>query len=632
MRYLLTAVTLAFVNFCYASETPYAASAIPAALLKDANVVKRLEEVRFEIISTGETILHRKYALTVLNENGNDNASFSEYYDKLKQIKSIDGALYDGNGKLIKRLKSKEIQDRSGVDNNDLMDDHRVKMHNFYYKEYPYTVEYEVEIQYNNSLFFPHWLPQEDENFSVEKSSFTLVAPANYVVRNKVFNYNGQPLVSTEKNKTVTTWQVSNLTAIKSTYAAPAWQELTTVIFFGPTEFEIQGYKGNMSNWQEFSKFVYSLKKDRDALPEAVKQKVQELTAGLTTDQEKIKVLYQYLQQHTRYVGVQLGIGGWQPFDANYVAQNGYGDCKALTNYMYSLLKAAGIQSYYTLVNAGSRNRIIDDFPSQQFNHVILSVPLQKDTMWLECTNQTLPAGYVSDFTANRKALVICEQGGTLVQTPRYGVKENLQLRSVKGTVDEQGNLTAVVDTRYTAIRQDYLHDLISSLSKDKVKEKLQEELELATYNVNNFTYNEKKDVKPEIKEDLNIAVNNYASITGKRLFITPNLLNRSSSKLNDEERLYDFEFDYGYTDRDSVEIEIPAGYEPEALPQDVVVSSEFGAYRCATHLSGNKVVYYREREQYEGKFPAKDYAQLVSFYAAIYKADRNRVVLVKKG
>src|SRR6478672_3907196 len=90
------------MGFClsHASDIKYPASAIPEKLRKDAHVVKRMEENEFRIISTGETVLHHHYALTILDENGDDNALMVEYYDQLSQIKSIEGALYDASGSL----------------------------------------------------------------------------------------------------------------------------------------------------------------------------------------------------------------------------------------------------------------------------------------------------------------------------------------------------------------------------------------------------------------------------------------------------------------------------------------------------------------------------------------------------
>jgi hypothetical protein len=486
-RFFLLTLILSSFLLANASDIKYPASAIPENLKKNANVVKRMEQFEFRIISTGEAVLVHKYALTVLNENGDDNAALVEYYDKLQKINSIEGSLYDASGKEVKKLKSKDIMDLSAVDDINLMDDNRRKVHQFYYKVYPYTVEYEVETKFNNTFFFPTWLPMESDHFAVEQSAYAIVCPASYNVRYRAFNYKGDPVVTTEKDKKIMRWEVKNLPGIVRPYASPPLYELTTMIYFAPSDFEIEGYKGNMSSWQEFGKFQYSLVKDRDKLPDDVIQKVQQLTNGITNDREKIRVLYNYLQHQTRYIGIQLGLGGWQPFEASFVAKKGYGDCKALTNYMYSLLKAVNIKSYYTLVKAEGGQNIIEDFPSQQFNHVILCVPLQKDTMWLECTSQILPAGYMSDFTANRKALLIDEQGGTLVSTPRYTIKENTQVRNIAGKIDAEGTLSMKVNTVYGGIQQDDLSGMINVLSKDKVQKILQEELELSTYNVNDF-------------------------------------------------------------------------------------------------------------------------------------------------
>jgi len=339
------------------------------------------------------------------------------------------------------------------------------------------------------------------------------------------------------------------------------------------------------------------------------------------------------MQKNTRYISIQLGIGGWQPFDAAYVATKGYGDCKALSNYMYSILKEVGITSYYTIIRAGKNaGYITDDFPSQQFNHVILCVPVQKDTMWLECTSQTLPAGYLGDFTCNRYGLLINKTGGDLVHTPKYTLADNLEIRKIKSVLDENASLTIKANTTYKGLEQDDVQDMINYLSRDKVKEYLQKQLDFPTYDVEQFEYKENKSMIPEVKEKLDLHVSNYASITGKRLFILPNVMSRSNTKLKaDEERKYDIVLQHEHRLIDSVEIEIPKGYEPESFPQPVSIENKFGKYYCITKLSNNKIEYYRIMEQYSGRFPAKDYEELVKFYDDIYKADRNKVVLVKK-
>ena len=616
-----------------AGDGDYAVSKIPAALLKNANAILRHENITFEVLNTKEAVETNHYVITILNENADTWTEFEEYYDKLREISSVEGFLYDANGKQLKKIKTKDLQDISGVSDNSLMDDKRIKRHNFYYKVYPYTIEYEVVIHYKNTLFFPMWVPQEDEKLSVERSEMNIICPKDYVFRYKAFKYSGEPVSRTDKNKNISSWIAKDMPAIEREPFGPLWHDLTTVVIFGPTEFQVGDYKGNMASWQDFGKFVYSLKNGRDVLPINVKLTVQQLTAGITNDKRKIQLLYEYMQKNTRYISVQLGIGGWQPFDASYVASKGYGDCKALVNYMYSLLKEAGIVSYYTLVRAGNNAAYLtSDFPSQQFNHVILCVPVETDTMWLECTSQTLPAGYLSAFTSNRYALLINEHGGALVRTPKYGLDENVEVRKIKALLSEDGSLQLQASTRYQGLRQDEVHDLINYLSKDKVKEYLQKQLDFPTYELDKFDYAENKSLPPQIEEKLDLYVSNYATITGKRLFITPNVMTRSYTKLRgDTDRKYDIVLSKEYRDIDTVEIEIPKGYEPESLPQPVTIQTKFGKYFSTVRLLDNKVLYNRIREQYSGTFPPSDYAALVAYYDTIYKADRNRIVLVKK-
>lgn len=632
---VLLPTLLLFFSFDTSAQTKYPVSAIAPALLKGAHVVKRLEETTFEVVSLDKTILKRKTVLTILDEAGQEHADFVVGYDRLHKVENIEGALYDAAGVQLKKVKGKDIGDYSATSGINLYDDNRVKVHNFQYKGFPYTVEYEVEVAYNHTFYFPDWEPQSYEDLSVERSSYTFVSPASYVLRYKAFNYTNEPVAKTEGGKKIMTWEVNNLAAIIRPFASPAWHELTPTVLFAPTEFQMEGYKGNASSWEEFGKFFLSLNKDRDQLPPVVAQKVQSLTTGLTDPKEKINALYSFLQQNTRYISVQLGIGGFQPFDAAYVAQKGYGDCKALSNYMYSLLKAAGIKSYHALINGGrsfDAKSLVEDLPSTQFNHMVLFVPLAKDTVWLECTSQDESAGYSGSFTGNRKALAITEAGGKLVSTPRYTAATNTQLRFLKGSIDEEGNLTLNVATRYAAQQQDYYSGLINALSKEKVKKFLNERLDLSIYDVTDFAYREKKDRLPEIDEDLKINVVSYASVSGRRFFVVPNIMNRSGTRLTTSEtRTCDYVFDIPYTDIDSAEITIPSGYQIESVPAETNVKTKYGNYTSTLKLDGNKLLYYRKMERPSGRYAAKEGEEIAKFYDQVYKSDRARIVLVKK-
>jgi Transglutaminase-like superfamily len=400
-----------------------------------------------------------------------------------------------------------------------------------------------------------------------------------------------------------------------------------------PSDFEAQGYSGNMSTWENYGKFIYQLKKGRDALPDETKKQVHTLTDNLKDPKEKIKVLYDFLQKNTHYISIQLGLGGWQPFDASYVATKKYGDCKALSNYMVSLLKEAGIAGKYIEIRAENNAQpIVKDFSESQFNHVICCVPLQRDTVWLECTSENLPAGYLSGFTEDRWGLLVDENGGTLVHTPKYGYKENVEQRNIKGSINDEGNLKAGVETIYKAMQQDDLSSVLNSYSDDKAAEYLKKSIDLPTYDIKNLHFAQDKNLLPCISAKFDLAATNYAQVTGKRLFINPNILTKSNDRpTEDEERKYDVELHNEETDIDTVEIQIPPGYTVESPFHDINIESKFGKFNASAKVTPGKIIYYRRQEYYSGRFPPADYASLVNYYQQVYKADHSKIVLVKQ-
>ncbi len=634
MRILSIICLVFFTQSVVAADKKYGVQEIPQPLTTNANAVVRIynSKVIVKDLSTVTQQVH--FVVTILNKNGEQNGVLVCNYDKLTKISGIKGNLYNASGDLLKKLKSSDIKDLSAVDDNNLDDDNRMKVHQFYYNTYPYTVEYTYEINTNHTFLLPPFVPQSSDYLSVQNGEYQIEFPEELQLRFKSFNV-PEPESGEVKNRKSLRWELKNQTAF-SPRMFRNWRDFQPAVFLAAGNFEMNKQRGNMQSWKSFGAFNYSLIEGKDVLPESMKNKVHDIVSGITDDRKKIELLYDYLQKNTRYISIQLGVGGWIPFDAGYVAKNGFGDCKALVNYMKSLLKEAGINSFYTLVNAGnnnfSKNRVIEDFPSQQFNHVILSVPLQNDTMWLECTSQILPAGYLSGFTTNRKALIIKEDGGYLVSTPQLNIKDNRQNRTTKTIVDDDGSAKIRVETIFTGEKQDNLYGMIKTISPEKIKTFLSNSISLASYDIDNFNYETQVSAIPDIKETLEISATHFATITGKRLFVLPNIFSRTELKLTeDTARKYDFVFENAARDSDYTEIVLPAGYKLESSFAPVSLTTPFAMYESSCTLADGKIIYRRVFEQYPARIPASDQAAVIEFFQEVYKTDRARMVLVKE-
>lgn len=631
MRSLILITLLSFDSFLLVAQD-YAILRLNRDLVPGADAIVRNDFTHINLISPGEAVIKRSYAITILNDKADEYAGYYGYYDQFYSIEDIEGRLIDMAGKEIKKVKKKDITDLSSETGISISDT-RYKTHHFYHKEYPYTVEYTSEVRVKGLFYLPGWVPQLHYSLAVEKSRMLVTTPGRYKLRYKAYNFKGNEKITPHGAYTEYNWEVSNLKAMILEPLMPSWSRVRTYVAIAPSEFEIKGISANMDTWKNFGSFIYRLTEGRDALPADMAQKVKTLTAGLNNPKDKIKVLYEYLQKNTRYISIQLGIGGWQTIPAAEVARNGYGDCKALSNYMAAMLREVGIGSRYTIIKSGPAGLFTDvDFVYNQFDHVILCVPLAKDTVWLECTSGTLPAGYLGDFTGNRYALITDETGGTMVRTPTYKKEQNRQDRYIRATVNADGLTTIKATTKYTGLQQDDLQTLNATESKDKMQKMLRSRFELPTYEVNNFVYKAKPGNIPELEEELEINVEGYAQITGKRLFLVPNLLTQSGRKYNaDTARNFEVYLGYDYIDTDTVIIDLPAGYEPENLPKPVEIKSKFGDYSSKTTVEQQKLIYVRSVSQNSGFYPPAAFEELRQYYQAIQKADRAKVVLVKK-
>ena len=617
----------------FATDLKYPVSEIPVELKENVDVVIREDEIRFKILAKNKATHYVHYVVTIFNENGNNYASQVVSYNKLTKVIDFNGYVYDALGKQTKRLKNNEIYDQASFDGFSLYSDHRLKAANLSQATYPYTVEFEYELE----LKYLYSIPGSafgGEKKSTQHATYQLIYPTDLKPNYKLLNLSGTPRIEkTIDGYESVTWNFLNIMPMKFEAYGPDHEELIPQIIAAPSKFEYEGYEGDMTSWKTYGQWNALLNQQRDDLPEATKLKVKELTKGLTTNEQKAKAIYEYLQSKTRYVSIQLGIGGLQPFPASMVDQTGYGDCKALSNYAIAMLKEVGVKGYYSIIQAGrGEGHVRKEFPSHQFNHVLVSVPNGRDTLWLECTSQANPFGYQGSFTEDRYALLVTDQGGKLVKTINYSPEQNSQLRTAEVELDATGNAKAKIRTTNKGIQyeNDGLDNVMNNV--DDQKKWIQNNTEIPNFNINSFSMVEKKDKIPSAIVSLDLTLNRYATVSGKRIFVVPNLMNRLT-RIPEKmaERKTDVVRSTNYLDLDTIKFTIPDNLYPEFLPEPIKISSKFGEYEANFKFDAGKVIYTRRMKVWKGRFPKETYNELVDFYKNVNRADNTKLVFLNK-
>ncbi len=630
IKTIITIIFLLTVKFTFANLQDYNCKLIPDSLKKNADAVIRNNTITLTITDDNKYELKEKKVITILNNNGSKHAVFMEYYDKFSKISGIHYTVYDKNGKVFDNAKNSEIKDYSDFSSYTFFSDNRFKYISKPAIKPPYTIEYEYITRHEGYLSLPGWMPSNGYNVSVIKSSFKIVLN-NSEIKIKEINVNNNK-INYLGSQAGYYWEVKNLKAIKKEQYSSNIDNYFTIVKPAPKNFELAGYKGNTNSWKDFGLWLTKLNKKRDTLDAETIQKIIELTKHTQDPKEKAKIIYEYMQNKTRYLSIQLGIGGWQPFSAMEVDRDGYGDCKALSNYTMALLKAVGIKSKYTIVQAGNKfNPITTEFPSNQFNHAILCLPFENDTIWLECTSQTAPFGYLGNFTDNRNVLLIDENGGKLVKTKSYPDSVNFIKKESHFVIAENGGITGTSNTNYSGLKYDeisyYLHQ-----NETNQKKYLQKRINIPSIKIDSFSYVNKKGIIPIASEKISLNTPIYATISSSRLFVPVSFTNDISKtpEKNDSRKTTLF-FRNSYTTTNYVEYNIPKGYVPEYIPKNIERKTEFGYFTQIIAYDKGILKIKNTFKQEKGEFPASSYNSYRTFIKRTDQNYKDFAVFIKK-
>jgi transglutaminase-like putative cysteine protease len=632
-NYLIIFLSLLFISKNFSQKINYASLLIPAKLKEDANAVVRDNVIKITIEAINKMTVYKKEVVTVLNKLGNVDARIGASYDNDTKITKLSAVIYDAFGKQIKKYSKGKFLDVSAVSGGTLYSDARYKYINYTPVSYPYTLVFESEYKTGTTGFIPSWFPINGYHISVEKSAYQITNPKAIPWRKKENNFEGFG-IEKDISETKIRYTTTNQKALDYENNAVHYREILPKAKISLSSFYLKGVYGEHTNWNEFGKWMHDkLLVGRDNVSEATKTTIKELVKGVEDPIEKAKLVYKFVQHKTRYISVQVGIGGWEPIAALQVDKVGYGDCKGLSNYTKALLDIAEVPSYYTIVYAQEKRNIDSDFSSMQGNHMIINIPNNGNDVWLECTNQTMPFGFLGDFTDDRDVLVVTPEGGIIKRTASYANEKNLQ--TIKGTIQLQkdGTLKATFKRVSKGLQYDDKQGY-ETLSKEEL---------IKNYKSKDWSYNNNLEIKEaQLKndkenivftEDIDANINNYANINDTEYLFRVNVFNKENFvPKRYRTRKLPLKIATGYKDVDEYKIKIPEEYTLEKLPEEKKLATKFGSYKVTLTKSDDTSFTYKKTIIIkEGVYPKEDYKLYRNFRRSIAKYENLRIAITKK-
>lgn len=635
MRIIFTLIfSFLFFYPLFAQKEDFQAMHLPAVLVENSNAIVRLKEVNVDIKSLKDVRIHQRIVITVLNSSGKRMSANYIYYDDDIKVRKAEAIVYNAMGKEIRKYKKKDFKDISAVDNNSLYSDSRFLVVDYTPTTFPYTIELVYETSQTNSLGLPYHSFIYTSDLSVEKSSYTITYnPNDLSIIYKEIAFNGHDILK-EKSSGKLHFEAKNLPAIKYEEFSPPFNTLAPKLMVAPTNFTYGGISGTIHNWDDFGKWFYNnLITGRDNVSKQTLEEVKALVSGLEDNLEKARLVYEYVQNNTRYISVQVGIGGVQPITAGDVDRVKYGDCKGLSNYTKALLESVGVTAYYTHIEADEiQYDFEEDFPSlDQGNHVILAIPYNGDYEWIDCTNQTIPFGYIGQGNDNRKALLIKPDGGEIVTTKAYVNEENLRKTTAQYQLDENGNFKADVEVFNKGLAYfRYGLERLPLIDQQKYYYKYWDRIN--NLKVSDISYENDRE-KVTFTENLKLEAGNYGVKNGNRLIFNINRLSEfvkvPSRYRNRKHPVKNYR---GYNHLDEFLISLPEGYEIESIPKSFVKETKYGHYKVIVKKVGeSKISYSRDFLIKEGEYPREEYEAFRDFLRVVNIKDNDKVVLIKR-
>lgn len=609
---------------------------IKAAYSEESGVVTEVwRELRINIVADTLQITSEKYEeLLVLDNPGiwlKDkvfSSSFS-YVDKVDAYTLVPGK------KKYKKVPVEDYKRSFDKDSYVFYDD--TEWINFVYPQVDVGTKTVNHYTWTGSrpqllgqFFFADYKP-------VMKAKYRVIADKDVELDYHLFNQEHAPIsfkeAEDESGRKVYEFTAANVDKIEHEQGNPSFRYLSPSVYV-----RVKGYRGkngkyypvlsslsDLHDW--YRTFLEGLED-----PDAMKSLVSDLVSPGDTEEEKIRKIFYWVQDNVRYIAFEQGMRGFVPHPAQYVLEKRYGDCKDMSSLLVASLRSAGIPANFTWI--GSRNlpyRYTDVPAPIVDDHMIASVDLDGRRIYLDATGSYTPLGLPTSMIQGKEALISLGDGSFKVEEVPVIAKERNQMVDTSFVSLKDGGLIGEGTTYLTGLAKVANTHKLTTKTATGEERYLQRLLSKGSnkFLLGEYALENVDDLDLPIKIDYDFTVGNYYKSINDELYV--NLyLDKSLAGDQLKDRSTPRENDYNYINRSVTVLELPQGYEPSFIPEDVSGDYDYFGFTITHAQDGDRIIVTKEFYVDYLLLNPDDFGQWNQGIKSYGKALRNTLILKK--
>lgn len=357
-----------------------------------------------------------------------------------------------------------------------------------------------------------------------------------------------------------------------------------------------------------YKKFIHEINVEEHT---ELKNFTRELIKNDSTDLEKLKRIFNWVQKNIKYIAFESGYEGFIPREASEVFSRKYGDCKDMASIICDMARYAGIPDVnFTWIGSRELPYRYSELPTLAVdNHMIASYTYGREVMYLDATDAHVPFGLPSGFIQGKEALIAQGDHYTITKVPEVRAEENTETDVLKLSLDNQklkgdGTYTSsgLLAANYRnaigddqRMRNEFIKALVGK-GNDKFK--------LIRYTEKHF---DNDDLPYSIEYDFEL--DNYVVRSGGDLYINLPLNKSIVSNTLENNRMLSFDLEMLQKQNYSIALALPKNTEVVYVPENISFENELMKYFITYEKNKEEIVLKYEITTRKTIIPPSEFA-----------------------